>query len=790
MTLPGSAGAPPPAPTPEALGDPAGAWALGSAWWRVTLSSIGDAVITTDASGRVTFLNPVASVLTGWSATDALSKPVTEVFRIVREGDRRPAESPTLRALRDGVVVGLANHTLLLARDGRERPIETSAAPIQGEFGTVGGVVLIFRDISARRRTEEHDQEALRYADGVVATLREPFLVLDNRLRVQTANAAYYRLFKVAAPDTVGRHLGELGNGQWASETLHALLTSRVAEQRAVSDFEIVHDFPTIGRRAMQLNARQVHQPDGEPALLLLAIEDITERRNISLALQSSEVRYRRLFEAARDGILILDAATGRITDANPFMAELLGYSHEEFLDRELWEIGVFGDRTASEVAVRELQDHGYVRYDHLPLQTRGGDEVDVEFVSNVYEVDHHRVAQCNIRDMRDRRRLERQAQDQATELSDLHRRKDEFLAMLSHELRNPLAPIMNAVQLLAMQQSHENAVQQQARGIIARQVDHLKHLVDDLLEVSRITSGRVRLRLERVSVSGIVEGAVESVRPLIDERRHTLSVALPMDAIWLDADATRLEQVMTNLLTNAAKYTDEGGHIWITVHRDGEDCVFRVRDTGIGIQPELLPRIFDLFTQADRTLDRSQGGLGIGLSLVQRLTELHGGSVSATSTVGLGSEFVVRLPARRVVEAPSNDPSAAGPNVEQRHLRVLVVDDNVDMARSMSLLVSSSGHAARTAHDGATALKLALEFLPHVVLLDIGLPGFNGYEVARQLREQPGGTEVVLVAVTGYGREDDLKRALAEGFNFHMVKPPDFAWLGRLLERTAAELT
>lgn len=789
MTVPGFPDAPPVTPQSEVAGVTAGDWALGSAWWRVTLDSIGDAVITTDASGRVTFLNSVAVALTGWEAADAIGQLVETVFHIVREEDRRPAESPSVRALRDGVVVGLANHTLLISRDGTERPIEDSAAPIRSGQGELGGVVLVFRDISTRRRAEQHDQEALQYADDVVATLREPFLVLDGLLRVRTANSAYYTRFQVDEAQTIGRLLHELGNGQWSSPALGELLTDMVPEQRRVTNFEVSHDFPKIGRRVMLLNARRVAQRHGRPVLILLAIDDITERRATALAVESSEVRYRRLFEAARDGILILDADTGRITDANPFMAELLGYTHEEFVDRELWEIGVFGDRAESEVAVRALQESGYVRYDHLPLQTRDGEVVDVEFVSNVYDVDRRRVAQCNIRDMRDRRRLERQAQDQAVELSDLHRRKDEFLAMLSHELRNPLAPIMNAVQLLQLQQGHENTVQQQARGIIARQVDHLKHLVDDLLEVSRITSGRVRLRLERVDVSGIVEGAVESVRPLIDERRHRLSVALPMEPIWLDADATRLEQVIANLLTNAAKYTDEGGELWITVHRDGEQCVIRVRDSGIGISPELLPRIFDLFTQADRTPDRSQGGLGIGLSLVQRLTELHGGSVSATSTVGVGSEFVVRLPTVRPAESLASGPQEAPLPLKPHHIRVLVVDDNVDMARSMSLLVTGAGHAARTAHDGVSALKVALEFRPQLVLLDIGLPGIHGYEVAHQMRAQPGGAEMVLVAVTGYGREDDVKRALAEGFNQHMVKPPDFAALSQLLERTASRL-
>ena len=232
----------------------------------------------------------------------------------------------------------------------------------------------------------------------------------------------------------------------------------------------------------------------------------------------------------------------------------------------------------------------------------------------------------------------------QAEISADLHRRKDEFLAMLSHELRNPLAPIQNAVHILRLK-PEDDPIQQQARTIIERQVGQMTALVNDLLEVSRITTGRIQLRQDRIVLQGVVERAVESARPLIDQRRHTLSLSLPQPSIWIQADAARIEQVIVNLLNNAAKYTNEGGRIWLTIQQEGQEAVIRVRDTGVGISPELLPRIFDLFTQADRTLDRSEGGLGIGLALVERLVQMHGGKVEASSTPGTGSEFVVRLP-------------------------------------------------------------------------------------------------------------------------------------------------
>ncbi|MDP9198979.1 MAG: PAS domain S-box protein [Pseudomonadota bacterium] len=516
-------------------------------------------------------------------------------------------------------------------------------------------------------------------------------------------------------------------------------------------------------------------------------VRDVTDRTRIEAALQDSEVRYRRLFESAKDGILILDGDTLKTLDANPFMTELLGYTHDEFLGKELWEIGFFGDKNASQAAYQELKRKGYIRYDHLPLETKRGEKAEVEFVSNIYQVDGRNVAQCNIRDISERSRLERSLKEKTDALADLHRRKDEFLAMLGHELRNPLAPISNAVHLLGLG-TNEEPLQQKARNIIQRQLTQLTHLVDDLMEVSRITTGRVRLRLDRIIVSGVVDRAVESTRPLFKQHRHELTVTLPPKAIWLYADASRLEQVLVNLLSNAAKFTQDGGHIWLTVQEDGSDCVLKVRDTGVGIAPELLPRIFDLFTQAERTLDRSHGGLGIGLALVQRLVEMHHGNVEAHSTLGQGSEFVVRLPMLLAAE-----PQAPSPQVEMTKpagpsLQVLVVDDNVDTAGSLAMLLEASGHEVRMAHDGPTALEAALNYHPNVMLLDLGLPGLNGFEVAKRLRQQPVCQNVVLVAMTGYGQEADRQRSFDAGFNHHLVKPADFGKVQEILATVSAK--
>ena len=629
-------------------------------------------------------------------------------------------------------------------------------------------------------------QHALAYADNIIATLREPFVVLDKSLRVRSANAAFYRDFHASKEETEGRFVYELGNGQWDIPQLRRLLSQVLSNSHPVEDFEVEHVFPALGRRTMLLNARRF-APNGDDAeTILLAIEDNTDHMRAEAAMKDSEVRYRRLFQTAKDGILILDADTGKVIDANPFMTTLLGYSHDEFLGKELWEIGLFRDINENRAAYRELQEKGYVRYEHLPLESRSGQKVEVEFVSNVYAENKHQVVQCNVRDITERSRLQRLTEEQAAALADLDHRKDEFLAMLSHELRNPLAPILNAALLLRLHSNRnrllgiENPVIHQSATIIERQVGQLVRIVDELLEVSRITTGRIQLHQERIALSVVVENAMATVRSLIDQRKHELTVSLPTQATWVHADAVRLEQVVVNLLTNAAKYTDPGGHIWLTLQQEGEEAVLRVRDSGVGIAPEVLPRIFDLFTQAERSLDRSQGGLGIGLALVQRLVEMHGGTVAASSVLGKGSEFVVRLP---VVSPPEQQPSLpptdkakpTGPS-----LRVLVVDDNVDTVTTLSMLVQESGHEVRTAYDGSAVLEAALDYRPNVVLLDIGLPGLNGFEVAKRLRQQPTLKNIVLVAMTGYGQESDRKRSQEAGFDHHLVKPGDF---GKVLQ-------
>ncbi|HZT80802.1 MAG TPA: ATP-binding protein, partial [Gemmataceae bacterium] len=377
-----------------------------------------------------------------------------------------------------------------------------------------------------------------------------------------------------------------------------------------------------------------------------------------------------------------------------------------------------------------------------------------------------------------------------AQDLAEADRRKDEFLAMLAHELRNPLAPLRNALELLRLNQNDAAAVGQ-ARDMAERQVRQLARLVDDLLDVSRITHGKINLQKEPVEFRRVVERAVESTRPLIAERRHRLEVSAPPEPLWLDADPTRLEQVLANLLNNAAKYTPEGGRIWLEAGRESGEVVARVRDTGIGIAPEMRGRIFELFAQADRSVaSPSQWGLGIGLALVKRLVEMHGGAVECHSAgPNQGSEFVVRLPLLREGPCPKPAPRPAACAAPGPGLHVLVVDDNADAAESLAMLLRLKGHDVRLAHDGPSALRAAHDRPPDVAVLDIGLPGMSGYDLAKALRQEAGLDRALLVALTGYGHDEDRRRSAAAGFDHHLVKPVEPEALQALLAEAAGRL-
>ena len=480
---------------------------------------------------------------------------------------------------------------------------------------------------------------------------------------------------------------------------------------------------------------------------------------------------------ATSDDAIISKTLDGQILTWNGGAQRLFGYSAEEAIGQPITLL-IPPERHAEERGLLERLSRGeHIDHFETVRVTKDGRLIDISLtVSPIRDSSGKVVGASKVaRDITERKQAE-------LALRDVDRRKDEFLAILAHELRNPLAPIRNSLHILRLTSQHD-PVGERVGDMMDRQVSHMVRLVDDLLEVSRITSGKIALRKERVDLAAVVKNSVETSRPLIEAVEHHLMLAFPAEPLIVDGDPIRLAQVFANLLNNSAKYTDAGGEIRITAHSEDGWAVVSVRDTGAGIPREMLPSVFELFTQIDRHADRAQGGLGIGLTLVKSLVEMHGGTVQANSAgLGKGSEFVVRLPL--VPDRHTADFSAA-PEISSSLLkprRVLVVDDNRDAAESMGILLKLLGADVHVAYGGAEALEALPAYRPDVVILDIGMPGMDGYEVARRIRQQPEFQKVTLIALTGWGQDEDRRRSHTAGFDYHLIKPADIDALQALL--------
>jgi PAS domain S-box-containing protein len=622
-----------------------------------TLKSIGDAVIATDNDGSIRFLNPVAEQLTGWSESEAHGKPLAEVFQIIGGTAEPGGTSVTNQQLPEGKAIAFAGERTLTARDGTERAIADSGAPIVDATGQVRGQVRVFRDVSAERAVERQLQ--LRDAELQVINdfARFPIVHLDRRHHYIFVNRAYAERFGLTPEQCAGRHIREVA-GELAYQNVRPHIEAVLSGRTVEFESEIPYPAP-LGTRWMRCIYAPVDRREDQIVRSLVAtVIDITERKHA-----------------------------------------------EEML---------------------------------------------------------------------------RQSQE-ALQLAD--RRKDEFLATLSHELRNPLAPIRTAAQILAAREITPQQLQW-AQSVIQRQVGHMALLLDDLLDIARVTQKKLDIRTERITINSVVDNAVEAARPLIDSKNHRLSVTLPAEPVTVEGDPLRLSQVLSNLLTNAAKYTDPGGHIELLVIKHEHLLTISVKDNGIGIAPGSIDHIFEMFSQVEDVSGRSEGGLGIGLALVKGLTQLHGGTVEAQSGgLGRGSEFIVRLPWVADATAPPVHRELEPPKTTSRP-RVLIADDNRDAAESLAMLLSLAGHEVRVTHSGRAAVSLAQTFRPEVALLDIGMPDLSGYEVARELRREPWGSGLHLIAITGWGQPDDRRRAHEAGFNHHLTKPIDPEALAALIAK------
>lgn len=857
---------------------------------RITLASIGDAVISTDAEGRVVFLNSVAETLTGWTQREAEGQPLLHIFQIVNEYTRTPAENPVIQALSRGVVVGLANHTVLIARDGTERPIDDSAAPMLDESGSPIGAVLVFRDITERRRLEEsqarlaaivessHDAIVSKTLDGIIRTWN----TAAERLFGYTAKEAGGQPITLIIPsdrlDEEKEILARLSRGERIEhfETVRrtkdgrsidislSISPIRDAEGRIIGASKIARDI-SDRRRAEEDRARlaaivessedaivgktldgiirswnaaaerlfgyTAEEAVGQPITLIIPRDRLDEERMILSRLSRGErVEHFETIRRAKDGRLIdlsltispIRDAQGRVIGASKIARDVTERKRAEEAQAELaaivesaqdaiisqtldgiirtWNTGaerLFGYRADEAIGqpitliippdlleeekmiLSRLSRGEQIEHYETVRQAKNGNLIDISLtISPIRNAEGGIIGASNFaRDMTEQKRI-------LEALKESDRRKDEFLALLAHELRNPLAPLRNGLQVMRLANGGGYAVAK-AREMMDRQLSHMVRLIDDLLDVSRISLNKMELRRSRVLLADVVSSAVETARPAIEAAGHKLTVLLPPEPILLDADLTRLAQVFGNLLNNSAKYTERGGHIWLTATREGDRVSVAVRDTGVGIPAGALPTVFEMFSQVSRPIERSGGGLGIGLALVKGLVEMHGGSVEAASPgLGKGSTFTVRLPVLKDGAEPSVETQALGrPDSGGSKLRILVVDDNRDAAESMALMLQLLDHEVRTAHDGLEAVALAEEIRPQVIFMDVGMPQLDGYEATRRIREHPWGRDMAIIALTGWGQEADRTRSKEAGCDGHLVKPVELTELGTLLE-------
>jgi two-component system CheB/CheR fusion protein len=736
------------------------------------------AVMVTDQAGRIVELNRVATELLAHPREACLGRTLVSFVQ------RQPSGGPAApQAAGTDVFPGRAR---LLRSDGSFRAIEATRRTLAD-----GRTLHVLHDVTASAIEADALRESEQQVKFVANTVPALLAFVDTEARYVWVNEAYRGWFGLAPEDIRGRHVREvLGETPWEQ------VRDRIA--RALAGETVVFD----NRAHYQYGpARDVHvaylphrDPSGRVDGLVVLVTDVGEIKNAERARRRSEhmlaesqiAAHVGSWEAELDGqqkpsSLRWSDETYRLFGWD---AASVSIDHRRFIDAvhpEDRQLVLSSAKAGIARGERFEKEYRIIRADGAVRWIRAWTNVEKDASGRPVRL----LGTCQ--DVTESRIAEQERERALQELKEADRQKDEFLAMLSHELRNPLAPIFSAVEVLRFTDPSDREVSAKFRAIIERQVTLMKRLLDDLLDVARVSRGKIELRKELLDLTGVVARAVEVSRPLINEKQQRLSVTSgPEGTILVDADATRLVQVFANLLNNAAKYSERGGRIDVEIDAADREAVVRVRDNGIGMAPELLERAFDLFVQATRSLDRSQGGLGIGLTMVRNLVRMHGGSVRAFSDgPGLGSELVVRLPrARAAVPATAERaPSRPIPAKALEPLRVLVVDDNLDAATSLGTLLSLIGHVVTLAPDGPTALALVPSATPDLVLIDIGLPVMDGYALAAALRDA-GLDRAGLVAVTGYGRDDDVRRSREAGFDDHLVKPVDLATLQRITAR------
>jgi PAS domain S-box-containing protein len=745
------------------------------ALFRLLVTSVADyAIFMLDPQGYVRTWNVGAERLKYYAPTEIIGRHFS-VFYPPADREHGKPEAALARAIHEGSV---EDEGWRVRRDGTLFWANVVLTAMRTETGELVGFSKVTRDLTERREHEERlrvSEERFRLlVEGVTDYA---IFALDAEGHVLSWNAGAERIKQYSASEIIGRHFSifytpEALERDWPSQEL--------IQARALGRFE------DEGWRLRKDGSRfwanvvitAIRDERRRVTGFSKITRDLTERREYEERLRLSEERFRLLVEGVQDYAIYLLDPTGRVTSWNAGAQRITGYSANEIIGRS-FEVfyppeDLAAGRPAQELRTallqRRAEDRGWrLRKDG----TRFWADV---VVTALRDARGELVGFAKVsRDMSERKRME--------ELEEQGRNVTEFLAMLAHELRNPLAPIGNALGILALGKESSPEIGW-AREVIDRQLGHLSRLVDDLLDVSRITRGKLQMHSETLDLNAAVARAIEASRPLLEARRHSLEVEVSPTPIGVHGDLVRLAQVFSNLLNNAAKYTPEGGRVSIRAGTEGDDAVVRVRDTGLGIPPEFVERVFDLFAQGERTLERAEGGLGIGLTLARRIVLLHGGSIQAQSAgTGKGSEFTVRLPTLHLEREPPAAPRTVVDPPAAVKRSIVVVDDNADSATSMAMLLRMQGHAVETALDGPEALELISRTRPEIVFLDIGLPGMNGFEVATALRARPEGTGVRLYAMTGYGQAADRERSMGAGFDGHLVKPVLLETLRQVIE-------
>ena len=741
--------------------------------------------IATDAKGVIQIFNVGAERMLGYTAAEVMNKitpaDISDPLELIARATTLSVElattiTPGFEALVFKASRGIEDiyELTYIRKDGSRFPAIVSVTALRDAPGGIIGYLLIGTDNTARKQVEA-DQKQLDqrlrdqqfYTRSLIESNTDALMTTDPAGIITDVNKQMEALTGCTRDELIGAPFKSYFTDPERAEAAIKLVLS----EKKVTDYELTARARDAKETVVSYNATTFYDRDRKLQGVFAAARDVTERKQAERELSEKA----RLLDLSNDAIIVRDFED-KISSWNKGAENLYGWTCEEVIGKHLDTLLQTEFPKPMTEILEQLHDEGQFSGELVQV-ARNGRRV-AALCRWVLDRGTKSIL-TSYTDITERRMLEESLAARASDLVRADRSKDEFLAMLAHELRNPLAPLRNAAEILQTENASDEECGQ-AQQIIGRQIENMTRMIDDLLDVSRITEGKIELRRQPVALADILTAAASVARSGISARRQELTLALPDEPIFLNADATRLEQVFGNLLGNACKYSDVGATISLRVERapatgaEPPDVIVRVCDNGMGIAPELLPDIFNLFVQATRALDRAHGGLGIGLTLVQRLVKLHGGSVEARSEgLGRGSEFIVRLPtlAARPAELPPPAAPAAPPEASRR---ILIVDDNEDSTRTMAILQRRRGHETRTSFTGPDAVAVAAEFVPEVVLLDIGLPGMDGYEVARRLRAMPALAGAFLVAMSGYGSEEDRAEARAAGFDEYLVKPVD----------------